>query len=402
MTTIDDPVTNRPRRLARLFEVLRAFGYLGVTSFGGPVAHLAYFHRELVERRRWISDAAYAHLVAYCQFIPGPASTQLGFLLGWERAGVLGGLAAFLAFTAPSALLLAVAAIGFESVGPPGAWLAGMKAAVLGIVGQAVVAMARSLCPDARRASIAAAVAILCFVSSSPWAQVVALVPAGLAGYLLLRLPGQQADPGIRSPSVATMVVCLGLIGISTLAVVLAMVHPGGALGHLVATCFHAGSLVFGGGHVVLPLLRDPLVHAGLLTDDQFLAGYGAAQAVPGPLFAVSAWIGAVVAGWSGAALAVLAIFLPGLLLALGGLRIFNRLGGSPSTRRIVAGLNAGVVGLLGAALWSPIGVEAIGHPLGVPLALAAFIALEAWRVPAWLVVGGCAGMTALASRLGG
>jgi chromate transporter len=256
--------------------------------------------------------------------------------------------------------------------------------------------MARSLCPDPIRASIAAGVAILCFLSPSPWAQVVALVPAGLAGYLALRLPEQQTDPGIRSPTITTMVVCAFLLGISTLAVILAIVFPSGPLGQLVATCFQAGGLVFGGGHVVLPLLRDPLVHGGLLTDDQFLAGYGVAQAVPGPLFTVSAWIGAMVAGWSGAALAVLAIFLPGLLLGLGGLRVFNRLGGSPTTRRIVAGLNAGVVGLLGAALWSPIGVEAVAHPLGIPLALAAFIALAAWRVPAWLIVAGCAGLTAL------
>jgi len=380
----------------RVLEVLRVFGQLGLTSFGGPIAHLAYFRRELVERRQWLSDAAYAHLVAYCQFVPGPASSQAGFLIGWHRAGVLGGLAAFIAFTAPSAVLLGFAALAFASIGPSGAWIAGMKAAVLGVVAQAVLSMARNLCPDPARATIAAGVAIVCMLSTSPWMQVAALVPAGLAGLLALRLREQHEDPGIQSPSITITAVCFGILGLLILAVIaMAAFHPG-PIGQLLSTCFQAGGLVFGGGHVVLPLLRDPLVHASLMTDDQFLAGYGAAQAVPGPLFTVSAWIGATIAGWLGAVLAVLAIFAPGLLLALGGLRIYNGFGGHPNTRRIVAGLNAGVVGLLGAALWSPIGHEAAHHPAGIPLALAAFIALEVWRAPAWLIVICCAGITTL------
>lgn len=385
----------------RLLEVLGVFARLGVTSFGGPIAHLAHFRRELVERRRWLGDEAYAHLVAYCQFIPGPSSSQVGFLIGWQRAGVPGAIAAFLAFTAPSAALLATAAIACASIGHAGAWIAGMKAAVLGIVAQAVLSMARSLCPDAPRASIAAAVAILCMSSPAPWMQVAALVPAALAGAAFLRLDARQDDPGIASPSIALTVVCCGLLAALLIAVVVLAAWPGGPVGLLASTCLQAGGLVFGGGHVVLPLLRDPLVHAGLMTDDQFLAGYGAAQAVPGPLFTVSAWIGAVIAGWSGAVLAVLAIFAPGLLLALGGLRMFNRLGGLPGARRLVAGLNAGVVGLLGAALWSPIGSEAAHHPLGIPLALAAFIALEAWRLPAWSVVIACAGIAMLSAGMG-
>lgn len=382
--------------LSRLLDVTRAFLWLGLTSFGGPIAHLAYFRRELVERRQWLSEAAYTHLVAYCQFIPGPSSSQVGFLIGWHRAGVLGGITAFLAFTAPSAVLLAVGAMAFASIGSTGAWLAGMKAAVLGIVAQAVLSMARNLCPDPARATIAAGVAILCMLSASSWIQVAALVPAGLAGLLVLCRQEHADDPDIPSPSVATSAICCILLGLLVLAVLVLAAIPGGPMGQLVTTCVRAGGLVFGGGHVVLPLLHDPLVHAGLLTDDQFLAGYGAAQAVPGPLFTVSAWIGSTIAGWAGAILAVLAIFAPGLLIALGGLRLFNGLGGRPGTRRLVAGLNAGVVGLLGAALWSPIGQEAAHHPAGIPLALAAFIALEAWRVPAWIIVMCCAGVTML------
>ncbi|MCK6490407.1 MAG: chromate efflux transporter [Planctomycetes bacterium] len=394
---MDDQHGQPPSSIARTGEVARSFLVLGLTAFGGPVAHLAHFRRELVERRRWINEDAYAELVAYCQFLPGPTSSQVGFLLGWQRAGLPGALAAWSAFTLPSAVALATAAIAFGHLDPGGAWLAGMKAAVLAVVAQAVLGMCRSLCPDAPRTSIAAGVAMVALLAARPWMSVLALLPAGLAGILLLRGVATDPGPGAEQvPSRTLSLTCLLLLAFAT-----ALALPGITLvpepwGALYAIPYQAGALVFGGGHVVLPLLHDPLVQRGLVGDQAFLVGYGAAQAVPGPLFTLAAWTGALVAGIPGACLALVAIFLPGLLLALGCLRFYRGSLTSPLTRRAVMGLNAGVVGLLGAALWNPIGQEAITGPASIALALLAFTALEAWRVPAWAVVAGCCALASI------
>ena len=378
-------------------EVLRAFLVLGVTSFGGPIAHLAYFRREFVDRRRWLSEEAYAELVAFCQFLPGPTSSQAGFLIGWRRAGLAGALAAWGAFTLPSALLLTLAGVFFVQYSPGDGWLAGVLAAVLAVVTQAVLGMSRSLCPDAPRASLAAGVAIVALLSSAMWTPLAALLLAGVAGALLLRggKPAQAASED-RLPSLTLAVTCLVLFAAcAALAVVAAGLLPA-PWGQLYGICFGAGSLVFGGGHVVLPLLHDPLVRDGLVSQSAFMAGYGAAQAVPGPLFTVAAWLGGVAAGLPGALLALVAIFLPGLLLALGCLRFYHGALAAPWARRGVMGLNAGVVGLLGAALWHPIGHEALTGASSLALALAAFIALESWRLPAWVVVPACGLMSLL------
>ncbi len=382
-------------------EVVHAFLGLGLTAFGGPVAHLAHFRREFVERRGWLDEPNYAELVAFCQFLPGPTSSQVGFLIGWQRAGVAGALVAWCAFTLPSAILLTVAALAFGAVDGSGAWLMGMQAAVLAVVAQAVCTMARSLCPDAPRATIATAVAVICLMATAAWVPVAALVPAGLAGILVCRNPAGGADSsGLLSPSRRTTITCLLLLLVLIAAAVLAATMLSGIWAELFVICFKAGGLVFGGGHVVLPLLRDPLVEGGLISDQAFLAGYGAAQAVPGPLFTVAAWVGALVGGVAGAALALVAIFAPGLLLALGTLRFYHGALAAPWARRAVAGLNAGVVGLLGAALWHPLGSEAVHGPASVALALSAFVALEAWRIPAWAVVVGCCALTALGGWL--
>lgn len=398
----EDHTTIRLSAPGHVGEVARSFLLLGLTAFGGPIAHLAHFRRELVERRHWLSEAAYAELVTFCQFLPGPTSSQVGFLLGWQRAGLLGAIVAWCAFTLPSAVLLLVAAMSFGHLDSSGVWLTGMKVAVLAVVAQAVLGMSRTLCPDAARASIAAGVAIVALLTAAPWMSVLALVPAGLAGVILLRreesVIGSDAD---LVPSLRLSLCCLLLLVIAIAAAVMGAALISEPWASLFATPFKAGGLVFGGGHVVLPLLHDPLVQRGLLTDQAFLTGYGAAQAVPGPLFTVAAWIGGVVAGVPGAVLALVSIFLPGLLIALGCLRFYRGALAAPLARHAVMGLNAGVVGLLGAALWDPIGREAIAGPFSLALSLVAFIALETWRIPAWAVVSACcvsAGVQAMLS----
>jgi chromate transporter len=372
-------------------EVFTAFLGLGLTAFGGPVAHLAHFRRVLIEQRGWLDAPTYATLVGYCQFLPGPTSSQVGFLLGWHRAGIAGALAAWCAFTLPSALFLAGAALGAALLQPPAALLHGIELAVLAVIAQAAEGLARTLCPDGRRATIAAGVAAAGILGQAPWLPVAALAGAGLAGLLIPPAAQGSSAAGPVSPGPRTAATCFALLGL--LGVLLAgLVMVDSPLARLTVACLQAGSLVFGGGHVVLPLLREPLVHGGFIGDQAFMAGYGAAQLVPGPLFTVSAWLGATVAGGIGALVAVPAIFAPGLLLALGGLRFYQRAQEQPRMRQVVAGLNAGVVGLLAAAAWQPVGHGLLAQPAAATLALLAYVALAHWRVPAALVIVGTAG----------
>ena len=373
-------------------EVFTTFLSLGLTAFGGPVAHLAHFRRVVVIQRQWLDEAAYANLVALAQFLPGPTSSQVGMLLGWRRAGWTGALAAWTAFTAPSALLLAGAALAV-TYGGPGPWLRGLLAAVVAVVGMAVVGMARSLCPDTPRGLIALAVALAILGSPHPLTPVIAMVAAGVAGLGLARGPMTSTAELTGVPSRRASLVLLGLLGLVIALVCLPSDHPTLVLAR---TCVTAGGLAMGGGHVVLPLLRDPLVAAGLIGDGSFLAGYGAAQAVPGPLFTVAAWLGMVIAGPGAAALAIVAIFAPGLLLALGTVRFYHGLLTRPALAQVVRGLNAGVVGLLAAAWWNPIAHEGLTSPLTVVIAGLAALALASGKVPAWAVVLGCAGITTL------
>lgn len=374
-------------------EVFLVFLRLGLTSFGGPVAHLGYFRETFVARRRWLDDARYAELVALCQFLPGPASSQVGMAIGMQRAGAPGLLAAWLAFTTPSALLLFAFALGVTRYGDAlgYGWLAGMKAAAVAVVAHAVLGMARTLAVGARRAGVAIGAAVLALAVPGALAQVAVIALGAAAGLLLVRdappaAAGASAAPGRwRLAAVWLALFVLLLAGLP----LLAAWSGDGALA-LFDGFYRAGSLVFGGGHVVLPLLRAEVVDPGLVTMDDFLAGYGAAQAVPGPLFTFAAYLGAVMqqgpSGAAGALLAIVAIFLPSALLIAGALPFWERLRAVAPARRALAGVNAAVVGLLAAVLINPVVPQGVPDWRAALAALAAFGLLLA-RVPAWAVV---------------
>jgi chromate transporter len=374
---------------------------LGLTSFGGPIAHLGYFERAYVERRRWLSADDYAGLVALCQMAPGPASSQVGFLVGLRRAGWSGAFAAWLGFTLPSAaLMFAFARLAPRLTGPlTQAALHGLKLVAVAVVAQAVWSMGRRLCPDLRRAALGLLAAAMLLLIGGPLMQLLALVAGAVGGVLLCRdAPGISAPPklpiGRRTGLAAGGVFLALLVGLPLAAQAIA---PRSMLA-MTAIFYKAGALVFGGGHVVLPLLRDALVPTGWVSDGAFLSGYGAAQAVPGPLFTFAAYLGAVVAPpgsgvgasllWSIGALAFL--FLPGLLVALAGVRLWTWIGGHPTARGALAGVNAAVVGVLGAALYDPIWTSAILGARDLAVAVVAFMLLERWRVPPILIVAFC------------
>lgn len=385
-----------------VLEVFLVFLRLGLTSFGGPVAHLAYFREAFVERRRWLSEKAYADLVALCQFLPGPASSQVGMALGLQRAGWAGMCAAWFAFTAPSVVLLVAFAYGVSAVGDlsDAGWIHGLKAAAVAVVAHAVLGMARALTPDAARATIAALAMVTVVLVPHPFVQVAAIAVAGVIGLLWLRpeTPQTRAEDAFtvmvsKKVAVAALVLFGGLlVGLPLLVAAVGSAAGNGAL-QLVDLFYRAGSLVFGGGHVVLPLLEAETVGAGLVDSEVFLAGYGAAQAVPGPLFTFAGYLGASTTtgpgGAAGALIAVAAIFLPAALLVIGTLPFWEALRGAPLARRALTGVNAGVVGILAAALYDPVftaGVLDVG-PWALAVAVAAFIALNSWKVPAWAVV---------------
>jgi chromate transporter len=373
-------------------EVLLVFLKLGVTSFGGPIAHLGYFREELVVRRRWVDEATYTDLVALCQFLPGPASSQVGFSLGLIRAGYWGGLAAWTGFTLPSAVLLTAFAYGAEELGGPigQGVIHGLKLVAVAIVAQAVWGMARSFCPDRQRASIACVAALLILLSNSPAMQIGTILLGGIAGAWLCRAPvpasvGTFGTAVSRRVGIAALTIfCLLLIALPALA----RVSHGVAL---FDAFYRSGALVFGGGHVVLPLLSKAFVTPGWLSEDAFLAGYGAAQAVPGPLFTFAAYLGAVVSpgphGIAGAALGLVGIFLPGILVLLGALPFWDAFRRRTGAQAIMRGVNAAVVGLLGAALYSPLWTSSVKSAGDLAIALLGFVLLTAWRTSPWVIV---------------
>ncbi|MBK1705484.1 chromate efflux transporter [Halochromatium glycolicum] len=409
-------------------EVFVAFLKLGLTSFGGPIAHLGYFREELVVRRRWLSEAAYADLVALCQFLPGPASSQVGFALGYLRGGLRGALLAWAAFTLPSALLLLAFALGADAVG--GALgqdlLQGLKLVAVAIVAQAVWGMARNLAPDRERATMALAAVLLITFAPSALGQIAAILVGASAGLRWCRPSSASVSPAqaltVPLPrGIAALL--LGLFALLLFGLPL-LVAAGAAPGLALFEVFYrAGALVFGGGHVVLPLLEASLVEPGWISADAFLSGYGAAQAVPGPVFTVAAYLGAIampdaatmpaaiamadgtiaipgastsptgaiaVPGASavlGAAIALLGIFLPGMLLLMGVLPFWGRLRQHQGARAAMAGANAAVVGILGAALYQPLWTSAVGSGADFAIALSGFVLLTAWKAPPWLVV---------------
>jgi chromate transporter len=383
---------------ASVIEVLSVFSRLGLTSFGGPVAHLGYFRDEFVVRRRWLDEAAYADLVALCQFLPGPASSQVGMAIGLMRAGYVGALMAWIGFTLPSALALTLFAYGIDAFGDlvGAGWLHGLKIAAVAVVAQAVLGMMRSLAPDRERASVAVAAAVLVIAVPSAAGQIAAIVLGGAAGLVLPR-PDMAATPvhlplrAGRKTGAALLALFFALLIVLPL---LAAAIPSHTIA-LVDAFYRAGSLVFGGGHVVLPLLQASVVPPGWVDNDLFLAGYGAAQAVPGPLFTFAAYLGAVAGpapnGWIGAAICLAAIFLPSFLLVAGALPFWERLRRAPSAQAALRGTNAAVVGLLLAALYQPVWTAGIMGPGDFALGAVAFLLLFMWHTPPWLVVLLCA-----------
>ena len=373
-------------------EVLLIFLKLGLSCFGGPIAHIGYFRDEFVVRRRWLDEHAYADLVALCQFLPGPASSQVGFSIGLLRAGYLGAAAAWTGFTLPSAILLVLFAYGAGFLqGPLGAGLLhGLKLVAVAIVAQAVWGMARTLCPDRERASIAAIASVIVLFGGTSLAQISAIVFGAAAGLWLCR-GGQPSESGHLIVPISRRAGMAALIVFLILLAGLPFLRNLGSDSALFDAFYRSGALVFGGGHVVLPLLREAFVTPGWVSDDAFLAGYGAAQAVPGPLFTFAAYLGAVANpsahGVPGAALGLIGIFLPGILVLLGTLPFWDALRRKTFAQAMMRGVNAAVVGLLGTALYNPVWTSSVRQPGDFGLALVGFVLLIAWRAPPLVVV---------------
>jgi chromate transporter len=370
---------------------LAAFLRLGCTSFGGPVAHLGYFRTEFVERRRWLTESAYAEIVALCQFLPGPASSQVGMAIGLSKAGALGMIGAWAGFTLPSAALLTAFAYGVDALGGLGdAWLHGLKVAAVAIVAQAVWGMARTLAPDRPRATIAVGAALLALFVPTAFGQISGIAAGGLIGALWLAGQARGAGAPIpfamhRGAAVVCLVAFFGLLALLPL-----LRNTSHALA-MADSFYRTGALVFGGGHVMLPLLQSEVIAPGWITSSRFLAGYGAAQAIPGPLSTFAAYLGAAMTpeprGLAGAALCLAAIFLPSGLLVAGVLPFWEAVRQRRGVQGALSGINAAVVGLLLTALYQPVWTGSILRPADFALAVAAFLLLQIWRVPPWLVV---------------
>lgn len=376
------------------WPVFVAFLRLGLTSFGGPVAHLGYFRDAFVTRRGWLTERAYADLVGLCQFLPGPASSQVGMAIGLSRAGYAGMFAAWLGFTLPSALLMMLFALGVHATGMPVAAgaLHGLRIVSVAVIAQAVWGMARTLCPDARRVTLMAIATCIALLVPAAWLQVVVIVAAGAAGLMLL----PQPERGAHEPLPLHVSRRAGLLWLVLFAALIVMLPVAASALHsntlaVVDAFFRTGALVFGGGHVVLPLLQAAVVAPGWVGDSAFLAGYGVAQAVPGPLFTFSAFLGALLRdapnGWLGGMIALVSIFAPSFLLVAGTAPFWERLRRSTRMQAALAGVNAAVVGLLLAALYHPVWSDTIVSPRDFAAALVAFVALVFWRVPPWAVV---------------
>ena len=394
MTTAAHSAETKVQQTRSPLEVLLVFLRLGITCFGGPIAHIGYFRDEFVVRRRWIDEQSYADLVGLCQFLPGPASSQVGFSIGLMRAGYRGGLAAWTGFTLPSAIALVLFAYGADELGGPAGigLLHGLKLVAVAIVAQAVWGMARTLCPDRERASIALTAALIILFSASSVSQIAAILLGGIAGLWLCRAEPPTTTGHVRVPVSRTV----GLAALSVFFLLLAGLPVLRGLVNaqaidLFEAFYRSGALVFGGGHVVLPLLREACVAPGWVSDDAFLAGYGAAQAVPGPLFTFAAYLGAVVSpsphGLTGAVLGLIGIFLPGVLILMGTLPFWETFRNRAGAQAVMRGVNAAVVGLLGAALYNPVWTSSVKTPEDFGIALLGFVLLTVWRAPPLAVV---------------
>ncbi|MEH7178719.1 chromate efflux transporter [Neobacillus vireti] len=379
----------KQKKLSLLFEILIVSTKLGLTSFGGPIAHLGYFHEEYVRRRKWLNEQGYASLVALCQFLPGPASSQVGIGVGVLRGGLLGGIFAFLGFTFPSVIALILFALILQGmdVGNAG-WIHGLKIVAVAVVAHAILGMSQKLTPDLTRKSIALFALIGTLLWQTAFSQVGVIVVAAVMGLFIYKGQKEDSSTSIQFPlSRMVAVVCLGLFfGLLIILPVLRELTASSWVA-MFDSFYRSGSLVFGGGHVVLPLLEREFVPSGLLSKEAFLAGYGAAQAVPGPLFTFAAYIGAVVDGWAGGLLATFAIFLPAFLLVLGTLPFWTSLSGNPKIKGAVMGVNAAVVGILISAFYDPIWTSSILVPMDFAFAALLFCMLACWKLPPWVVV---------------
>ncbi|MGZ3743889.1 MAG: chromate efflux transporter [Pseudobdellovibrionaceae bacterium] len=378
----------------KYFEVFWVFLRLGFTSFGGPIAHLSYFHDEFVSRRKWINEHAYADLVALCQFLPGPASSQVGIAVGLNRAGILGAIVAWIGFTLPSAIILILFGLGISkfSVSMDAGWLHSLKVVAVAVVAQAIWGMGVKLCPDKERMTITGVACILTGLIPSGWMQIGVIILGGIAGVFSLRSTATLPHVPVEIPLSKRQGTFFLTLFVALLLVLPPLSEFSGSHGLKMFDSFYrAGSLVFGGGHVVLPLLQAEVVPTGWVSNDAFMAGYGAAQAIPGPLFTFTAYLGAVSSmapnAWSGAVLCLIAAFLPAFLLVLGVLPFWEKLRGFKNMRYAMLGINAAVVGLLIAAFYHPVWTSGITNIKDFSLALGGFILLAFWRMPSWAVV---------------
>lgn len=375
--------------LSALLEILLVSTRLGLTSFGGPVAHLGYFHNEYIRRRKWMDEKSYADLVALCQFLPGPASSQVGIGIGVMRAGVLGGIVSFIGFTLPSVIALILFALILQGLDVSDAgWIHGLKIVAVAVVAQAILGMAQKLTPDLKRKAIALLALVAVLLWQTAFTQVGVILIAAFLGYLFYKDHNGTEDTDIKVPiskgfATGCLVLFFGLL-------ILLPVLREMTAHHWIAifdSFYRSGSLVFGGGHVVLPLLEREFVPTGFLSEEAFLAGYGAAQAVPGPLFTFAAYLGAVMDGWQGGLLATLAIFLPAFLLILGTLPFWDLLRKNPKIKGALMGVNAAVIGILIAAFYHPIWISSILAPIDFAFAAVLFSMLVYWKLPPWIVV---------------
>ncbi len=377
------------RSLRSLLEILLVSTRLGLTSFGGPVAHLGYFHNEYIQRRKWMDEKSYADLVALCQFLPGPASSQVGIGIGVMRAGLLGGIVSFIGFTLPSVIALIMFALILQGLDIADAgWIHGLKLVAVAVVAHAILGMAKNLTPDLKRKTIALLALVATLLWQTAFTQVGVILIAAFIGYFLYKQHSHSDDADICVPiskwfATFCLVVFFGLL------ILLPILREATALNWIAMfdSFYRSGSLVFGGGHVVLPLLEREFVPTGWLSEEAFLAGYGATQAVPGPLFTFAAYLGAVMNGWQGGLLATIAIFLPAFLLIYGTLPFWDTLRRNPKIKGALMGVNAAVVGILISAFYLPIWTSSILAPIDFAFAAVLFSMLVYWKLPPWVVV---------------
>ncbi|WP_419865577.1 chromate transporter [Fictibacillus phosphorivorans] len=382
-------MNSKNNRLKTLLEILFVSTRLGLTSFGGPIAHLGYFHEEYVRKRKWMDEKSYADLVALCQFLPGPASSQVGIGIGVMRGGVLGGIVSFIGFTLPSVIALVLFALILQGLNVADlSWIHGLKLVAVAVVAHAILGMAEKLTPDLKRKTIALFALVGTLLWQTAFSQVGVILVAGIAGFLLYREQTKSDDSKYEFPVSKTFAaICLSIF--FALLVILPILRESTSISWIAVfdSFYRSGSLVFGGGHVVLPLLEREFVPTGWISEEAFLAGYGAAQAVPGPLFTFAAYIGAVMNGWKGGLLATFAIFLPAFLLILGSLPFWNMLRRNPKIKGALMGVNAAVVGILISAFYKPIWTSTILKPIDFAFAAILFSLLVYWKLPPWVIV---------------